>query len=162
MVQAQDAGRELLRHTVATAAYRGAKVLRGAPPGFATFRAAEGVRTPGEILAHVVDLFDWALSIASGQQKWTDSPPLDWEAGTARFFEAVGRFDAYLASSDAPLASPVEKLFQGPVADALTHIGQVALLRRLAQAPVKGENYHVADIVRGRLGPDQAPPRREF
>jgi len=161
MASGTDPARELLRHTVATVAYRGAKVLRGAPPGFAAFRAAEGVRTPGEILTHVVDLFDWALSIARGQQKWTDSPPAGWEAGAARFFEAVARFDGYLAS-DEPLGSPAEKLFQGPVADALTHIGQIAILRRLAQAPVKGENYHVADIVRGRLGPDQAPPRREF
>jgi len=68
---------------------------------------------------------------------------------------------AHLAS-DKPLHAPVEKLFQGPVADALTHVGQIAVLRRLAGSPVKGENYFVADIAAGRVGADQAAPKREF
>jgi hypothetical protein len=156
-----DAGRELLRHTVATLAYRAGKVLRGAPPGFSEFRAGESARTPGQILAHLGDLFDWALSIARGDQAWKDSPVLDWEAGSRRFFDSLARFDEYLASG-APLGSPAERLFQGPVADALTHVGQIALLRRLAGSPIKGENYHKADIAAGRVGPDQAAPRREF
>jgi hypothetical protein len=156
-----DPGRELLRHTVATLAYRAGKVLRGAPPGFSEFRAGESARTPGQILAHLGDLFDWALSIARGDQAWKDSPVLDWEAGSRRFFDSLARFDEYLASG-APLGSPAERLFQGPVADALTHVGQIALLRRLAGSPIKGENYHKADIAAGRVGPDQAAPRREF
>jgi hypothetical protein len=156
-----DSGRELLRHTVATLAYRAGKVLRGAPPGFSEFRAGESARTPGQIVAHLGDLFDWALSIARGAQAWKDSPVLDWEAGSMRFFDALMRFDEYLAS-DAPLGSPAERLFQGPVADALTHVGQIALLRRLAGSPIKGENYHQADIAAGRAGSDQAAPRREF
>jgi len=161
MASGSDPGREFLRHTVATLAYRGGKALRGAPPGFADFRAGEGGRTAGQILAHIGDLFDWALSLARGKQAWKDSPPLDWEAGTARFFEALGRFDAYLASDEA-LGSSAEKLFQGPVADALTHVGQIAMLRRLAGGPIRGENYHQAEISAGRVGPDQAAPRREF
>jgi hypothetical protein len=156
-----DPARELLRHTLATLAYRAGKVLRGAPEGFASFSAGRDVRTPGQILAHLGDLFEWALSLAQGAQKWKDSPPLDWDAGSKRFFEAVERFDAYLAS-DAPLGSPPEKLFQGPIADGLAHVGQIAILRRLAGGPIRAENYHQADIAAGRVGAQQSPPRREF
>jgi len=156
-----DGTRMLLRHTLATVAYRGGKALRGAPEAFARFRAGDGTRTPGEILAHAGDLFDWALSLARGAQAWHDSAPQAWEQDVARFFEGLRRLDEYLAS-DAPLGFPADRIFQGPVADALTHIGQIALLRRMAGAPVRGENYLKADIVVGRLGPEQAAPRREF
>jgi len=158
---AADPKRELLRHTLATVAYRGGKAVRSAPEGFAEFQAGEGVRTPGQILAHVGDLFDWALSIALGQQKWHDSKPLPWEQGVERFFAALKKFDDFLASSQ-PMQVPFEKLFQGPVADALTHVGQIAILRRIARAPVKGENYFAAGIEAGRVGADQAEPKREF
>ena len=150
-----------LRHAVAVVAYRGGKALRGAPESFSSFRAAEGSRSAGEILAHVGDLFDWALSIADGAQVWHDSPVLPWSEGTARFFAALAAFDTRLAEAR-PLAAAVENLFQGPVADALTHIGQIAMLRRLAGTPMRGENYFKADIAAGRLGADQAAPRREF
>lgn len=153
--------REFLRHAVATVAYRGAKAVRGAPPSFASFRIAEGSRTPAEILAHVGDLFDWVLSQARGEEVWRDSKPLPWDAEIARFHETLGRFDAYLAS-DAPLHPPPETLFQGAVADALAHVGQIAMLRRIAGSPLKGENYSRAKIEAGRVGPDQAAPRREF
>jgi hypothetical protein len=156
-----DPKRQLLRHTLATLAYRGGKAVRNAPSGFAELRAGEGLRTPGEILAHVGDLFDWALSIALGQQKWRNSTPLPWEQETERFFAALKKFDDFLASSE-PVHVPLEKLFQGPVADAFTHVGQIAILRRMAGAPVKGENFFVADIAVGRVGADQAAPKREF
>lgn len=156
-----DPKRELLRHTLATLAYRGGKALRDAPPGFADFTPGYGTRTPGQILAHVGDLLDWALSIASGQQKWQNSKPLPWEEETERFFSGLKKFDDFLASS-APLQAPAEKIFQGPVADALTHVGQIGILRRMAGAPVKGENYFAADIQAGRVGADQAAPKREF
>jgi len=153
--------RELLRHAVATIAYRGGKAVRGAPETFATFKAGDATRTPARILAHVGDLFDWGLSIARGQQAWHDSTPLEWDREVSRFFETLGRFDAYLAS-DAPLACSAEQIFQGPLADALTHVGQIAMLRRLAGAAMNGENYFVADIVAGRVGAEQAAPRRQF
>ena len=158
-----DAGsaRALLRHAVATLAYRGGKALRGAPDGFAEFRVGATTRTPGQILAHLGDLLDWGLALARGERVWKDSPALSWDAGSRRFFEALERFDAFLGS-DAPLQSPPEKLFQGPVADALAHVGQIALLRRLASAPVRGENYFKADIAAGRVGEEQAAPRMEF
>ena len=158
---AADSTRELLRHALATVAYRGGKAVRNAPEGFADFQAGDGVRTPGQILAHVGDLFDWAFSIAVGQQKWHDSKPLPWEQEVERFFAALKKFDDLLASGQ-PLHAPPEKLFQGPVADALTHVGQVAILRRIAHTPVKAENYYVAEIETGRVGADQAKPKREF
>lgn len=153
--------RELLRHTVATLSYRGGKALKGAPADFGTFRADGSVRAPVEILAHVGDLLDWALELAEGRRTWRDAPAGSWESEVQRFFDGLARFDARLASQS-PLGFPEEKLFQGPVADALTHVGQIALLRRLFGAPVRGENYFVADISAGRIGRDQAAPRLEF
>jgi hypothetical protein len=161
MVQSSDPARQLLRHTVATVAYRGGKALRGAPDSFASFHIGDKTRTPTQILAHIGDLFDWALSIAQGKQAWHDSTPLPWNAEVERFFAALKKFDDYLASAE-PLHAPAEGLFQAPVADALTHIGQIAMLRRLAGCPIKGENYFKAEIVAGRVGLEQSAPRREF
>ena len=156
-----DATREFLRHTVATLAYRGGKAVRDAAPGFESFRCSETSRTPGEILAHIGDLLDWGLAMASGEPKWNDSKPLPWDREIDRFFAALDAFERYLAS-DKPLANGAEKLFQGPVADALTHVGQIAMLRRVHGAPMRGENYFKADIVTGRVGREQTKPKREF
>jgi len=156
-----DPQRELLRHALATVAYRAGKAIRNAPDTFAEFQGGEGSRTPGQILAHMGDLFDWALSIAKGQRTWKDSTPLAWGKETERFFAALKNFDDYLASSEALHAAP-EKLFQGPVADSLTHVGQIAMLRRMAGGPVRGESYFDAQVAVGRVGPEQVPPKREF
>ena len=153
--------RELLRHTVATLSYRGGKAISNAAADFKDFRVADGSRTPGEILAHIGDLLDWALSIAVGKQTWHNSTPLPWQDETARFYVALKAFDTYLAS-DEPLGAPVEKLFQGPIADALTHVGQIAMLRRIAGCPIKGENYFKAEIELGRVGTEQSSRRTEF
>jgi hypothetical protein len=156
-----DPKRELLRHSLATLAYRGGKAVRNAPEGFARFQANHGVRTPGQILTHIGDLMDWGLSMANGKREWHDSKALPWEKEVERFFTALKKFDDFLASSE-PIQAPPEKLFQGPIADALTHVGQIAILRRLAGDPVKGENYYKAEIVAGRVGADQAKPKLEF
>lgn len=153
--------RDFLRHTVATVAYRGAKAIADAPDGFGDFKSFETTRTPLEILAHIGDLFDWALSMAIGQTVWKTAKPLAWEQESERFFAAVKKFDDHLAS-DAPVASPLEKLFQGPVADALTHVGQLNLLRRMFESPVRGENYFKAEIEIGRVGAEQSARRVEF
>src|SRR5213594_30205 len=155
-----DDKRSFLRHTVATVAYRGGKAVRGAPASFATYSPDGSPRTAAKILAHIGDLFDWALSQARGAEAWTDSMPLDWDREVERVFTSLQRFDEYLAS-DAPLAVPPERMFQGAIADALTHVGQLAMLRRLAGAKIKGENYARADIQAGRVGSDQIAPRRE-
>ena len=153
--------RELLRHTLATIAYRGGKAIRDVPPGFSTFRVGPSTRTPGDVLAHIGDLFDWALWLAKGAHTWHDSAPQTWPEDVTRFHDGLARLDEYLAS-DQPLGCSPEKLFQGPIADALTHIGQIAMLRRLADAPVKGESYFRSDIVTGRVGPEQTKAVREF
>lgn len=151
----------MLRHCLATLAYRGAKVLREAPEGFAEFRASAKSRNPGEILAHLGDLLDWAWCLANGKQGGKNTEPLDWENGVERFFALLRRLDDYLASGQ-PLGSPEEQLFQGPVADSLTHVGQLAMLRGMAGAPVRGENYFKADIVVGCVSAEQSAPRAEF
>ena len=161
MTEAANDKRQLLRHTVATLAYRGGKAVANAPDAFNSFRVSDGSRTPEQILAHIGDLLDWALSIASGKQTWHDSKALPWKEEVARFFAALEAFDSYLAS-DKALSESEEKLFQGPIADALTHVGQIAMLRRMAGAAIRGENYFVAEIKAGKVGPEQAAPRREF
>lgn len=152
---------DFLRHTLAVLAYRAAKILRDAPDGYATTRIGERIRTPVEILAHMGDLMEWGLSMARGREAWRDSPPLPWREEVDRFLTVVSHFDEALASGD-PVACPPEKLFQGPIADAISHVGQLALLRRVGGVPIRGENYFQAEIATGRLGLDQPPPRREF
>jgi hypothetical protein len=156
-----DPQRALLRHMLATLAYRGGKAVRGGPAGFAELRVAPATRTPGEILAHIGDLLEWAASMARGKQRWHASTPLPWDEETARFFAALETFDRWLAGSE-PLAAPLEKLFQGPIADALQHIGQLAMLRRLAGSPLRAEDFFRAHIAAGRAGADQPPPAVEF
>jgi hypothetical protein len=161
MTPETDARTALLRHTVATVAYRGAKVLRGAPVEFADFKLNPTTRTPVEILAHVGDLYDWALLMAQGRNEWHDSAPLPWAQETERFFRTLSAFDGYLASN-LPLSTPAENLFQGPIADSLTHVGQLAMMRRISGGGIRGENYAKAQIVVGQVGPNQTSPRVEF
>lgn len=156
-----DTARHILRHTVAALAYRAAKVLRDAPDTFADYQRPDGGRPPIATLAHMGDLFDWALSMAEGREVWTNADPLDWPSEVKRFFDALRRFDDYLAT-DLPLARPVEDLFAGPVADALVHTGQLALLRRMAGTPVKGENYSRATIEIGHITIEQPAAGFEF
>ena len=153
--------RDYLRHALATLAYRGSKVLREAPEDFAAFRIGDSSRTPAQILAHVCDLLDWAASLLTGKETWRESTPAPWNDEVARFFQVLRAVDDALASPE-PLPCPWPRLFQGPIADALTHVGQLAMLRRAAGAPVRGENYYRAEIIVGRVGPDQPPARREF
>ena len=144
-----DLKRELFRHLVATLAFRARVAVSDAKPDFATFKINETVRTPGEILAHLGDLLEGSLVLMKGEFVVLNSAPLAWEDETRRFFSAVKEFDIYLAS-DAPLAQPIEKVTQGPIADALTHVGQIIMLRRAAGDPAKPESYFEAEIVPGR------------
>ena len=145
--------RDLLRHALATLAYRASNALHDAPASFARFDG--GGKTPVVILAHMGDLLDWALSMAQGAEQWHNAKPLPWKKESARFFAALKRLDDYLASPKL-LQAEVDRLLQGPVADALTHTGQIAMLRRMAGAPAKSGNYYAADIVMGRVGAKQA------
>ena len=136
---------------VATVAYRGGVAVSDAPEGFAALRINEGTRSPGEILAHIGDLLEGSLYLLRGELVYLTSSPLPWGEEVSRFFSAAKRLDSYLAS-DAPLACPVEKLVQGPIGDALTHVGQIVMLRRAAGSPVRAESYFAADIVPGAVG----------
>jgi hypothetical protein len=154
-----DAKCDLLRHTVATLAYRATRALQDAPESFAEFSGAG--RTPAQILAHMGDLMDWALSMVEGRQSWRNSEPLTWNEEKQRFFAAVQALDRALAASDSAQVD-CDRLFQGPVADAINHVGQIAMLRRLAGCKIPGENYYVAQITTGRTGDDQPAPVRTF
>ena len=153
--------RELLRHALATLAYRGGKVLRAAPADFGAFRIGPTSRSPVEILGHICDVLDWGLTMAEGEQRWTETRSAVWQEQVDRFFAALTAFDDYLAS-DRELGFPIAQLLQGPVADSLTHVGQIAMLRRLADSPVKGENYAKARIAKGVVGEQQQPAVHEF
>lgn len=146
----QDIKREVLRHMVATVAYRGGLAVTDAPAGFDTFRAHETTRTPGEILAHIGDLLEGSLHLVKGEMVYLTSAPLPWAEEVTRFFAAGKKFDSYLASQ-APLACPVERLIQGPIGDALTHVGQIVMLRRMAGKPVRVGEYFTAEIVAGEI-----------
>lgn len=161
ITHAIDPERALLRHTIATLAYRGGKAMRGAPESFSAFKIGDPPKTPGQILAHIGDLLDWAITLCDGKQAWNNSTPRTWAEDTARFHETLRRLDNRIAGGG-DLAESAGALFQGPIADALTHVGQINMLRRLAGVPIKGENYHRADITMGRVGAEQAEPRREF
>lgn len=156
-----DDKRSFLRHTLATIAYRAAKVERDAPPAYAGFQLGKNARTPLELLAHLSDLFDWALTMAQGKEEWVQSKPGSWRKEVERFHASLLALDRFFAS-DAPLHVSAEQLFQGPISDALTHIGQMALLRRQADSPVRSEVYVKADIAAGRVGQEQRKSPFEF
>jgi hypothetical protein len=156
-----DDPRPVLRRIVATLAYRAAKVLRDAPADFGGMQAGPATRRPVEIVAHMADLMTWALSLSQGHSIWKAAGSDDWDVEIARFFDGLAALDAEL-SADRPFAGSEERLIQGPLADALTHVGQLAMLRGMAGVPIKPESYAGAEIVLGRVGPAQAEPRREF
>jgi len=149
-----------LRHAVATLAYRAAKALRGADEQFSQYLAAPGTRTPAQLLAHLGDLLDWAASHVRGQEVWKPVAPTSWDGDLERFFRALSTLDDLLKQG-VPDALAF-RLLQGPIADALTHVGQLALLRRLAGQPIRGENYARAAISTGVVGREQPAPAFEF
>jgi hypothetical protein len=153
--------RDFLRHTLATLAYRAEKALREVPPEATAFRISPASRTPLEILSHMGDLMWWGERMARGDRAWASSPSGDWTSAHARFFDGLAAVDRALVEGE---YDPVrmEHVFQGPIADALTHVGQIALLRGLAGTPVRPENYMRATIEVGRVGSDQATERTEF
>ncbi|PWT80909.1 MAG: hypothetical protein C5B44_04630, partial [Acidobacteria bacterium] len=156
-----DEKREFLRHCLATLAYRGGKALRDAPEGFAEFQPGATSRTPGQILAHLGDLLEWAWYLSNNEKRWQTTETTAWAPGVDRFFQTLNRLDQRLAADEA-LGCSEERLFQGPIADALSHVGQIAMLRRMAGGPIRGENYFLAKIEAGRTGSEQHAAVYEF
>ena len=155
----------VLRHLVATLTYRAAKVLRDVPPDFGRMAPGPSTRTPLLIVAHMADLMGWAVRLARGEYSWKAEGGGDWNVEVDRFFDGLAALDQALASDDAlggSVEKPVEKLIQGPLADALTHVGQLTMLRGMAGSPIRPESYARAEIVVGRVGMEQAPPNAEF
>jgi hypothetical protein len=150
-----------LRQLAATLAYRAAKVLRDVPPEFAQFKCGESTRRPIDIVAHMADLMAWGVTIANAEIKWVAGGSDDWDREVARFFDGLALLDAKLAAEE-PFKGSVDKMIQGPFADALTHVGQLALMRGMAGIAVRPESYARATIEPGRVGRDQAPPAYEF
>jgi hypothetical protein len=160
-MDASPDARLVLRHLAATLAYRAAKVLRDAPPDFARFAIDPTSRRPLQIVAHMGDLMSWAVRLARGEYLWKAEGGDDWDAEVQRFFDGLAALDEALRG-DMPDDGSMEKLIQGPLADALTHVGQLAMLRGLSGAPIRPESYARAVIEPGRVGLDQAAPVREF
>lgn len=149
---------ELLRHFLAALAYRTQKALRDAPPSFGDFRAATGVRTPAELVRHMTSVLGYSRTFFVGGRYWPDALPT-LEEEIVRFHEMLGDVSLHLKIGTSLLENMTpERLLQGPFSDAMTHAGQIAMLRRLAGVPVPPENFVVASIDASRLGSDQADP----
>jgi len=156
-----DPARVTLRQMAATLAYRAAKVLRDAPPDFGTRSFGDATRQPVKIVSHMGDLMTWGVSIANGGYEWKPSGGTDWKAEVDRFFAGLAALDAAIAA-DGEFKGDINKLIQGPLADAFTHVGQLSMLRGMMGSPVRPESYAKAVITPGRVGLDQEAPKAEF
>jgi hypothetical protein len=154
-----DDKRALLKHFLAALAYRTQKALRGAPPEFASFRTAPESRTPRELIRHMDSVLGYAGTFFIGG---TYKAPLidDFDKAVEHFHEILEKLAQHIEQGTELREITPEQLLQGPLADAMTHAGQLALLRRLSGNPVPPENFIYADIDPYNLGPDQPPPVR--
>jgi hypothetical protein len=149
--------RALLRHFLAALAYRAQKALRGAPAGFGDFRAGPGSRTPAELVRHITSVLGYARTFFVGG-RYRPEPEPDLGNEVRRLHAMIADLAAHLERGDTMNGTTPSRLLQGPFADAMTHVGQLAMLRRLAGSPVPPENFIVAHIDPANLGPDQPPP----
>jgi hypothetical protein len=155
--QNMDEKRALLRHFLAALAYRTQKALRGAPADFADFRAPHLVRTPRELIRHMDGVLGYARSFLIGGAYCPPELPSFGDAVT-HFHEVLADLARHLESGAEFSGITPERMLQGPFSDAMTHVGQLALLRRIAGCPVAPENFVFADISPGNLGVDQPKP----
>jgi hypothetical protein len=152
-----DDKRALLKHFLAALAYRTQKALRGAPPEFATFRAAPKVRTPHELISHMDSVLGYSRTFFIGGSY---RPPMltDFRTAIEHFHETLADVARHLELGTELRGITPEVLLQGPFSDAMTHAGQLAILRRLSGSPVPPENFIFADVQPANLGPDQPLP----
>jgi hypothetical protein len=149
--------RKLLQHLLAALAYRTQKALRGAPEGFGEFRAGTHVRTPHELVWHMTGVIGYARTMLHGG-RFTPQRLGTFEGEVARFHDTLTALHADFA--DPSLTAQISDLqfLQGPLSDAMTHAGQLAMLRRLAGSPVASENFIFATIRSDNVSADQAEP----
>jgi len=153
--------RQLITHFLAAIAYRTQKSIRDAPETYWTFAAGKQVRTPIEILRHMTSVLGYARTLFIGGDYPVQPkvlPGVDAEIG--RLHEIIEDLGQLLEGEASLHEITEEQLLQGPLSDAMTHVGQLALLRRLHGSPVPPENFVYADISATRLGKDQPGPRR--
>jgi hypothetical protein len=149
---AEDAKRDLMRHFLATLAYRCRKVVLGAPKDFGDFDAGHGVRKPTEILSHMSGVLIHAQSFLAPLEN-TRMPLGTWEEEVGRFFRILSELDKSVESGMRWNGRTEEQILQGPLADAMTHIGQLAMLRRMASSPIPKESFDEAAIRPGDVSP---------
>ena len=153
-----DDKRSLLRHFLAALAYRTQKALRDAPPEFDNFQAAGEVRTPVELVRHMTSVLGYARTFFIGGH-YRPEPLPSLKEEIIRFHSMLEELARHIEAGTPLLQGmSAERLLQGPFSDAMTHAGQLAMLRRLAGVPVPPENFIVADIEQDRLGIEQADP----
>lgn len=143
---------QFVRHLIATIAYRTTKVILDVPEHYPTFEAGQGVRTPVEIMHHMSDVILMACRALQPSER-VEVPLADWHTEVDRFYGVLNRLDEAVQGKSQPQTLTWEQILQGPLADALTHVGQLATIRRLAGAPMAGERYSRADISAGRIAP---------
>ena len=152
-----NASRRLLQHFLAALAYRTQKALRGAPASFGEFDICSNTRTPHELVWHMTGLMGYARTMLRGG---TFEPPR-----LATFGDEIARFHDTVQAlwsdfGDPSLTAQIsdEQFLQGPLSDAMTHAGQLAMLRRLHGSPVPSENFIFADVSAANVGRSQALP----
>ncbi len=156
-----SAKNELVRHLLATLVYRTTKIIHDAPDGFSAVSIGNKVRSPEKVLGHINSLIqlsnrfwspDKPVSMATRRK---ESDKRGWKLEVELFYEMAALFDETLIQYPSPRKYSPEKILQGPFMDAFTHVGQLALLRRMVGSPIKGESYWMADVKAGQVGPDQ-------
>jgi hypothetical protein len=152
-----DEKRALLVHFLAALAYRTQKALRDAPPEFASFRVAPKARTPHELVRHMDSVLGYARTFFAGGNYRAPSLS-DFRDAVNHFHETLADLARHIQQGSELTEITPEALLQGPLSDAMTHAGQLAMLRRLAGSPVPPENFVFADIRPDNLGPAQPPP----
>jgi hypothetical protein len=150
----------MVRHFLASLAYRFHKAVADAPEGFDGLGPGYGIRPPLTIVRHMNGVLGYGkVALETGDfDYWHHHPSLDWKGEIALVHETLQGIDTFLASDADVAGERLERLLQGPLSDAMTHVGQLAMLRRMAGSPLHAENFFKADIKAGQVGEEQPAP----
>lgn len=148
MKDSHAGGAETLRCYLAGLVFRFEHVTAGTGEEFAKFEAGHGVRTPQQIVRHMTGLVllarDQFEEVAGRRPE-----PLPWPEEKSRFVATVWDFDTLVSKGsglreDRSIPS-MAHVWNGPLSDLMTHVGQLATLRRLAGDPVPAVRYSQVD-----------------